>query len=547
MPCPTDLDRRAALGAFAGAASMSVFLPKALAMPPLDPIAETRHGRLRGAVKDGVTMFRGIRYARADRFLPPRPPEPWAGIADALDFGASAPQSNPNPPPGPPYVILAQLPRPAGAPPPPRIPESEDCLFLNLWTTGLKDGRKRPVMVSLHGGFFYGGSGSGTDGSRLAARGDVVVVSVNHRLNAFGYTHLADLGGDAFARSGNAGMQDIIAALEWVRDNIEHFGGDPGRVMVFGTSGGGMKTTFLMASPRAGGLLHRAGVQSGPALRFMERDAAALVTERLLHRLEIPRGDWHRLRTLPVEQLLAGYHAVAAELKPRNFADLPCFAPVLDPELLPRHPFSPGAAPTTCAIPMLIGSNGQEMSFFWGNDPDAFTLDEEGLHRRAQLFLEERTDAVLARYRAAYPEATPSRLYLQLFTDYSIQAPIVTQAERKDGAPAWLYRLDFQSPALGGKLGALHTLETPFILDDAQGARALVGDGDDPVALARRMSNAWVNFAATGDPNDPSGDLPRWPAYDRENRATMLFDRECRVAHDPARLARETLGELVEG
>lgn len=547
MPCPTDLDRRAALGAFAGAASTSIFLPKALAMPPLEPIAETRHGRLRGTVKDGVMMFRGIRYARADRFLPPRPPEPWAGITDALALGASAPQSNPNPPPGPPYIILTQLPRPADAPPPPRIPESEDCLFLNLWTTGLRDGRKRPVMVSLHGGFFYGGSGSGTDGSRLAARGDVVVVSVNHRLNAFGYTHLADLGDDEFARSGNAGMQDLIAALEWVRDNIENFGGDPDRVMVFGTSGGGMKTTFLMASPRADGLLHRAGVQSGPALRFMERDAAALVTERLLHELEIPRGEWRRLRTLPVERLLAGYHSVAAKLKPRNFADLPCFAPVLDPELLPQHPFSPGAAPTTRAIPMLIGSNGQEMSFFWGNDPDAFTLDDEGLHRRAQSFLEDRTDAVLARYRAGYPGATPSRLYLQLFTDYSIQTPIVTQAERKDGAPAWLYRLDFESPALGGKLGALHTLETPFILDDAQGARALVGEGDDPIVLARRMSNAWVSFAATGDPNDPSGDLPFWPAYERKKRATMLFHRECHVAHDPARLARETLGDLVEG
>ncbi|MCW2391654.1 para-nitrobenzyl esterase [Sphingobium sp. B1D7B] len=518
-------------------------------MTSSEPIADTHYGRLRGRLEGDVMAFRGIRYARAERFRPPVAPESWTGIADALAFGASAPQSNPNPPPGPPYVILAQLPRPANAPPPPPpIPESEGCLFLNIWTSGLRDGRKRPVMVSLHGGFFYGGSGSAVDGSTLAARGDVVFVSLNHRLNAFGYTHLAGLTeADEFAHAGNAGMQDIIAALGWIRNNIENFGGDPARIMVFGTSGGGMKTSFLMSSPAAQGLIHRAGVQSGPALRFMERDDAATATDRLLHRLNIPRHDWQSLLTLPVQTLLAGYHAVADDLKPRNFTHLPCFAPVLDPLLLPQHPFSPRAAPLTNAIPMLIGCNAQEMSFFWGNDPGAFTLDEAGLEARSQAFLGDRTGRVLSRYRQAYPGATPSRLFLQLFSDYSIQAPIIAQAERKEGAPAFMYRLDYQSPALGGKLGALHTMETPFILNTPQSARALLGEGDAPAMLAAKMSSAWVAFATNGDPNDQASGLPHWATYERSTRATMLFDQSCRVEPDAGQLAREIMGDLVEG
>lgn len=541
-------DRRTVLGAAAAITLTHMVAPGARAMALTDPVAETRLGRVRGRREGDVLVFRGLRYARAERFMPPQSPEPWSGVADALTFGASAPQSNPNPPPGPPYVILSQLPRPASAPPPPPpLPESEDCLFLNVWTSGLRDQRKRPVMVSLHGGFFYSGSGSGVNGAPLAARGDVVFVSVNHRLNAFGYTHLAGQGGADVAHAGNTGMLDIIAALEWVRDNIENFGGDPDRVTVFGTSGGGMKTSFLMASPRARGLLHRAAVQSGPALRFMEPDQAAAVTDRLLYRLGIPARDWQSLRTLPMQQLLAGYHAVAGDFPPRNFTHHASFAPVRDPLLLPQHPFSPQAAPDTHAIPMIIGSTGQEMSFFWGNDPAAFTLDETGLTTRAQGFLGDETDRILALYRAAYPEATPARRYLQLFSDYSIQAPIIAQAERKTGAPAWLYRLDFQSPALGGKLGALHSLETPFILDTVESSRALVGDGDAPLALARSMSNAWVHFAATGNPNDAATGLPDWPAYDRTTRATMLLDTQCRVENDAARMAREALSPFVEG
>lgn len=545
MPDSRHLDRRSVLGALGVTATLPA--TAAWGMSASEPIAETRHGRVRGSREQDVLVFRGIRYARAGRFEAPVPPEPWTGVMDALAFGANAPQSNPDPPSGPSYVILGQLPRPANAPPPAPPPaESEDCLFLNVWTSGLRDGRKRPVMVSLHGGFFYSGSGSGVNGARLAARGDVVFVSLNHRINAFGYTHLAHLDAQ-FPHSGNAGMLDIIAGLEWIRDNIGNFGGDPARVMVFGTSGGGMKTTFLTASPRAAGLLHRAGIQSGPALRFMERDEAAMVTDRLLHALGVPASQWRRLLTLPVKELLGGYHRVAAELPTRNFTHLSCFAPVIDEVLLPAHPYSPGAAAPTREIPVIIGSTGQEMSFFWGNDPAAFTLDEAGVHQRSRVFLGDRADEVLARYRAAYPGATPARLYLQLFSDYSIQAPVIRQAERKQGAPAWLYRLDYASPALGGTLGATHTIETPFILDTVEASRALLGEGEAPVQLARQMSQAWVAFAATGNPNDAASGLPQWPAYEAARRSTLVLDRDSRVEADAGRLARETLADFVQG
>jgi para-nitrobenzyl esterase len=511
-----------------------------------DPIAETRSGKLRGMRTGSAFSFKGIRYAVADRFMPPRAPEPWSGVRDALAFGANAPQTNANPPPGPPYVITAQLPRAEGAPPPVRMAESEDCLFLNVWTPALNDGRRRPVMVWLHGGFFYGGSGATIDGSRIAGRGEAVVVSVNHRLNAFGYTHLADIAGGDFAHSGNAGMLDIVAALEWVRDNIDRFGGDPARVMVFGTSGGGMKTSFLMASPRAEGLIHRAGVQSGPGLRFMERDAASAVTERLLAATGLGKGNARDLATLPMDRLLAGYHQVSAELKPTRFIDLPSFSPVIDPVLLPRHPFSPDAAPLTRQIPMLTGCNAQEMSFFWGNDPAAFTLDEAGLEARAHDLLGERAPAILALARQEQPGSTPARRWLQIASDYSVLLPVVAQAERHAAASkagTFVYRLDFQSPALGGKLGALHTLEGPFLFDSVEAARALVGPGDAPVQLALRMSEAWVRFAQTGDPNGDG--LPPWPRYDPATRATMILDVQPQVLNDPSGPMREAMQPLL--
>jgi para-nitrobenzyl esterase len=515
------------------------------------PIVETSLGRVRGALVDGVYVFKGVRYAAPtggeNRFMPPQEAEPWTGVQDALTFGNSAPQSNPHPLPasGPSRIILSQLPRPASAgSPAPRPKESEDCLFLNVWTTGLKDGRKRPVMLWLHGGFFASGSGSSDDSLHLAKRGEVVNVTVNHRLNIFGYCHLGDLGGPEFAHSGNVGMLDIIAALKWIRSNIESFGGDPQRVMVFGVSGGGMKTAFLMASPAAHGLLQRAGVQSGPGLKMMARDSASQVTARVLDQLGVKPDRLHDLQRLPVETLLAARFAVEAAIPPGNFTDLTSFAPVIDPQLLPHHPFDPRAAASTRDLPLLIGSNQSDMVFFMGDDAAAFSLDEAGLASRIERLVGEQTEAVLKAYRKDYPQDSPSDLYIQIWSDYSIAQATIKEAERKAalrGAPVYLYRFDWRSPALGGKLRSLHTLETPFVFDNIAGYEVLTGGGERAQKLASAMSAAWVSFATTGDPNARNASLPHWPAYRPDERATMLFDDASVVAEDPAREARMSL------
>lgn len=559
------IDRRTLLlGAAAAGAADSPLVgasqapaPARRARPAAAPVVETHLGKVRGARVDGVYVFKGVRYGAPtgaeNRFMPPQEPVPWSGVVDALEFGHSAPQSNPHPPAshGPPKIILSQLPRPAGAPPQPRPKESEDCLFLNVWTAGLEDGRRRPVMVWLHGGFFAGGSGSSDDSLHLAKRGDVVNVTVNHRLNIFGYCHLADLGGADFAHSGNAGMLDIIAALRWVERNIERFGGDPRRVMVFGVSGGGMKTSFLMASPAAQGLLHRAGIESGPGLRMMERDRASEVSERVLRQLGLQRGDVRAMQHLSAEALLAARFAVEASLPAGNFTDLVSFAPVIDPTLLPHHPFSPTASPLSRDIPLLIGSNQSDMVFFMGDDPGAFVLDERGLEGRLRGFLGDEAAAVLAAYRKDYPQSSPSDLYIQIWSDYSISGPTDLLAQRKaalGGAAVYRYRFDWRTPVLGGKLRSLHSLEVPFVFDNIEGSAALTGGGEDAKRLARRMSEAWVHFAATGDPSSRHSGLPHWPAYRVPERSTLLLDEVSEVRADPQGEARaaidRTLGTL---
>jgi len=513
-----------------------------------NPVANTAQGRLEGTVAESALVFKGVRYAQAQRFMPPEPPEEWAGLRSATQFGANAPQTNANPPPGPPYVILAQILRPEGVPPPPPpLPEDEDCQYLNIWTSALRDGGKRPVMVWLHGGFFYGGTGAGVDGAALASRGDAVVVSLNHRLNVFGFCCLRDFG-EEFAASGNAGMLDIIAALRWIRENIEEFGGDPDRVMVFGTSGGGMKTAFLMGSPAAQGLFHRAAAQSGPGLRFMEPDRAREATTALFRVLGLAHGDVGALRRMPMEQLLAGYHKVATEMPPKRFIDLPCFAPVLDPDLLPRFPFAPDAAPSTRTIPMILGWNAQEMTFFMGNDPSGFTLDEHGLMERMDAVFGDRAAEIASLYKAAFPQATPSEVWIQAHTDYSVMLPVLAQAERRvlaGGADTYVYRLDYRSPALDGKLGALHTLEGNLLFDQVEKARALLGEGAAPLDLARKMSSAWVQFATTGNPAMDLPGMPDWPRYELQSRPVMVFDRHCRVEEDPSAQLRGVLAGFL--
>ncbi len=515
---------------------------------PSNPIVETAHGKVRGESVNGVSVFRGIPYgastAGRNRFMPPVEPMRWAGVRDALSYGASAPQ-NPSTMRGAvdPRSGFASFGDADG------IAESEDCLVLNVWTRGLGDGRKRPVMFWCHGGGFAASSGSPLiySGTNLARRGDVVVVTVNHRLGALGYTFLASVGGDQFASSSNVGMLDLVAALKWVRDNIERFGGDPGNVMIFGESGGGQKVSTLLAMPAAKGLFHRAVIQSGPGFRMNEAEHAGKVAAMFLDELGLDRGE---VQTAPVEKILAAQTAVEKKLGRHVPGFIQGFAPVVDGVTLRHHPFDPVAPDISADVPVIIGYNRTEMTLFVAAIRGAFSLDEDTLHRRAGYFLGADADRVIEVFRAENPGATPSELMFLIGTEFPTAAFSRKIAQRKNAlgkAPAYLYRFDWETPIMGGLLKSPHALEIPFVFDNAGEPLAprLTPEGPEVRALAASMSERWIAFARNGDPNP--GAAPRWLPYKAPERATMIFNRQCRVENDPAPAARAAIDGILFG
>jgi para-nitrobenzyl esterase len=513
----------------------------------LEPIVKIASGKLRGASSGGICSFKGIPYgastAGRNRFMPPEPPEPWAGVREALAYAGRASQL-PNRPKRRP--ILETLLGPTDT-----TPESEDCLTLNVWTPGLGDGGKRPVMVWLHGGAFAYGSGNRavTDGANLARRGDVVVVSVNHRLNIFGLLHLADLGGPVWAHSGNAGLLDLVAALGWVSDNIACFGGDPGNVTIFGGSGGGGKVSALLAMPVARGLFHRAIIQSGAAIRVSTRERATALAEAVLREVGLRAGECERLQSLPAERLSA---AIAPALRTVGRSRWPLldrydFGPVVDGSDLPRHPGEPDAPAIADDIPLMIGGTREESAFFLADDDAVWdgTLSEAELRRRVEGVAGAHTDELLAAYRSAVPRATPGDLLIAALTgsNFWIRTVLLTEryAERRR-TPVYMYSLDWQSPAHGGRLKAHHAMDLPIVFDNVDVADTTAGApgaGD----LAARISATWIAFARNGNPANPA--IPDWPPYSRDERATMIFDNTCRVVHDPDRPARLLWSRVV--
>jgi para-nitrobenzyl esterase len=363
------------------------------------------------------------------------------------------------------------------------------------------------------------------------------MVGVNHRLNVFGYTHFGDIGGEAYAHSGNAGQLDIIAALEWVRDNIEQFGGDPGRVMIFGESGGGSKVSMLLASPPAKGLFHAAVIQSGPGVRMGERDQATQAAEALLGELGIKAGDLPEIHKMPTARILSAYFAASAKTAGRG-----AFRPILDPEVLPAHPFDPTATTISEDVPVMIGWNKTESTAFSLGQDELWALDEEGMRSRIEKLAGENAGRLIEAYRREYPDLSPSALYFNIASYPMMGAGSVTIAERKAAlgkAPAYLYRLDWETPVLDGKLISPHGLEMPFVFDNVEGGGiALTGGGEAAQKMADRLSETWIAFAATGNPNTDKSGLPQWDPYDAENRPTMIFDHECRVAADPLKEQR---------
>lgn len=501
-------------------------------------MVQTRAGTLTGSLDRGIESYKGIAYG-ADtsgehRFLPPRPATPWSGTLEANAFGPDA--------------VQARGPRPkAGATTNNfDLPPGEDCLTLNVWTPA-SDNAARPVMVWLHGGGFYSGSGSGTmyDGANLSRRGDVVVVSINHRLGALGFLHLAYLT-DA-PESVNVGMLDIVLALEWIRDNIAVFGGDPGNVTIFGESGGGRKVTTLLAMPRAQGLFHKGVIESGPAVFMNTVEGVIALGEFMLDQLGIQTDVLTRLQVTPTADLLAAQQAATAHFGRDAPGLAQVFAPVADGEILPRQPFHPQAPSISDNIPILVGYNETEWTLFMGRDPGLRELDELGLARR--LAEEAIPNGVLDAYRERYPGASAPDLLALILTGksrYPIDSLVLAERKVARGqAPAYLYTLTYRTPAGRGALRTPHGLEIPFVFDNVGVSSRFVGEGDAPQRMADQMSEAWIAFAKTGNP--AHADLPDWPPYNTSSRPTMVFNLESTLESDFGRTERQVWGPVYYG
>jgi para-nitrobenzyl esterase len=488
-------------------------------------IVETTTGKIRGMSLDGIRTFKGVPYgaatAGASRFMPPKRPQPWSGVRDALALGPQCPQL-----PGfktPELQLMQNL---AGG------PSSEDCLVLNVWTPGT-DNAKRPVMFWLHGGGFQFGSGGQPffDGANLARRGDVVLITINHRLGCLGYLHLGDVGGPEYAKSGNVGMLDAVAALEWVRDNIERFGGDPRNVMIFGESGGGSKVSVLLGMPAAQGLFHRAAIESGPALTATSRDSANRTAAAFLGQLGLDKTKLDRLRTIPVGRLIEAQSLTRGG-----------FGPVHDGDVIPQNMFDPVATSISADVPLVIGSNKDEGTFLLQSDQELFTLNEAGLRTRVKNFAggsDEAADRILDIYRRTYPQSSPTDRWVQIYTDRQMRLRSITLAERKAAlrkAPVYMYFFAWNTVGFGGKYKTMHMAEIPFVFDNIEAADMMTHELPEAKALAAKVSEAWIAFARTGQP--ASSGLPAWPAYSAEHRATMVLDNQPNVAVDPARELR---------
>lgn len=480
------------------------------------PIATTRSGRVRGYRDRDMHVFKGVPYGAdtAPRRFRSAVREPrWKGIRDATAYGAAAPQTK------------------AGE------PTGEDCLFLNVWTPGLRDDARRPVLFYIHGGGFNNGSGSDAlyDGVNLCRRGDVVVVTVNHRLNAFGYLYLESILGSAFADSGNVGQLDLVAALQWVRQHAREFGGDPDNVTVFGQSGGGAKIATLMAMPAAQGLFRRAWTMSGQQVTAAGPRAATQRSHMLLDALSLRPEQRQTLLALPVERILEATQT----RDPSRVEDTSLyFGPVLDGGALPRHPFWPDAPPQSARIPMVIGNTRDETRAFLGNDPKNFALTWDELPSRLEReqYVDLPVDAVIAEYRHLYPSYTPSQVFFAATTAGRSWRGAVEECEARarqpsGSAPTWAYQLDWGSPLDGGKFGAFHTLDIPLVFDNIRQPGSRTGDGAQAQSVADAMSDALIAFARNGDPNHRG--LPAWAPYSLQERETMLFDTPSSLALDP--------------
>lgn len=553
---PTALNRRSLIKVTAGlvgATAGSVVLPKSAAAvisgkaghaavpkPAIiaadeKAIVETTAGKVRGYIRNGVYTYKGIPYGETTeglaRFLPPTKTKPWSGVRSSMQYGKVSPQGARmgwgNDEEAWMFSWNDGIP-------------GEDCLRVNLWTPAINDHKKRPVMVWLHGGGYVAGSGQelrSYDGERLSRRGDVVVVSLNHRLGPLGHLNLRNYG-EKYADSANVGMLDIVAALEWVRDNVRNFGGDPGNVTIFGQSGGGGKVNTLMAMPSAKGLFHRAIVQSGSILRGGSEEKSAKLAAAVLEELNLSAAQIDQLQTIPPQKLIEAGSSALRKMNPpgpfrwKDVADRLGWGPVVDGKDLPTHPFDPTAPELSSDVPMIIGTVLNEFMTAI-NHPEWEAMNAEEVKKRVEDIYGDKSDQIIEVFRSAHPKAKPFDI-LSLIMAAPVRASAVTQAERKAAqgkAPAYLYWFHWKTPVLDGRPRAFHCSELAFCFDNTDRCENMTGGGEPPRVLAAKVSEAWLEFARTGNPNH--GSLPHWPAFAAESCPTMIFDSPCAMKNNP--------------
>jgi para-nitrobenzyl esterase len=494
-------------------------------------IVATRSGKVEGVERNGVHVFKGIPYAAppvgARRWRAPEPEDSWDGVRDASHFSAQSAQTE--------FAMTKML---GGKQP----PNSEDSLYLNVWTPACDDAR-RPVLVWIHGGAFIWGAGDTPwyDGTQFATQGDVVVVTINYRLGPFGFMHLGDLFPELDG-SGNLGILDQIAALGWVRDCITAFGGDPEHVMIFGESAGGACVSTLLGTPSARGLFTAAVAQSGAASWMATRESSTKIAALVVEQLGVKPGDTQAILDKTTNDILTAQ----PDFRENGVNALP-FQPVVDGITLPQHPLDAIAAGNAAGVHVMAGTNAQEMTLFQLADQALMTLDDAGLRARVARVLGAPADEVVSSYASRRPSATPRELWLAIATDAAFRTPAIQLLEAQLAhGPVWSYFFTWETPVFGGMLRSTHALEIPFVFDNitSRDSQMFTGDGPERAAIASSMHGAWTAFARTGDPNHAG--LPAWPAYDAERRATMRFDATCEVLDDPAAEDRAVMGAAVE-
>ena len=491
-------------------------------------VTDTESGKVRGFIEDDIYTYKGIPYAQAERFMPPTKPESWEGVRSSTTYGPVAPLITPTTQVQDESEFVFD--HDWGY-------TNEDCLRINIWTPSIDDGKKRPVLFWIHGGGFTAGSSQelpSYNGTNLSKKGDVVVVSINHRLNILGFLDLSAYG-DKYKHSANNSILDMVAALEWVKANISEFGGDPNNVMIFGQSGGGAKVNTLMAMPRAKGLFHKAVNQSGSfRMGILEKKESQAIGAEVLAQLGLNTNQVDSLQNIPFDKLAAAGSSALKKVEEKMKAEgKPVigfglgWGPSVDGENLPYQLFSREAFELSKNIPLLIGTTKNEFAPFQ-NMRFAKASEEEILTHIKEQWKEKADDYIKA-VQKAYPNDTSPKDLIDLDTMFRPGA--VAQANDKSslegGAPVYMYIFDWQSPVFDGKYKSVHCMEIPFVFDNVASANHMTGGGKEAHELADKVSQAWINFSKTGNPNH-SG-LPQWPAYNSTNTATMHFDTICEV------------------